>query len=178
MDLRVEKTKRSIINAFLELRAKKPLEKITVKELCEHAWIHKSTFYSHYTDIYDLSEQLETETVNSIIQTLPHPETIFENPAEFTEALFLAYRSQDTLSQILFSGSRRGQLIAKTKAQLRDLVFRTYPEYEQDPIRNIVLSYAIYGSYYAYTENRHYGEDMVISALGQLTQAVTWTFSE
>ena len=92
--------------------------------------------------------------------------------------ILLAYRSQDTLSQILFSGSRRGQLIAKTKAQLRDLVFRTYPEYEQDPIRNIVLSYAIYGSYYAYTENRHYGEDMVISALGQLTQAVTWTFSE
>ena len=43
MDLRVEKTKRSIINAFLELRAKNP-GKITVKELCEHAWIHKSTF--------------------------------------------------------------------------------------------------------------------------------------
>ena len=40
MDLRTEKTRRSIINAFLELRAKKPLEKITVKELSEKAEIN------------------------------------------------------------------------------------------------------------------------------------------
>ena len=43
MDLRTEKTERSILNAFIGLRAQKPLEKITVKELCEKAWINKST---------------------------------------------------------------------------------------------------------------------------------------
>ena len=32
MDIRIEKTERAIRNAFLELRAAKPLEKITVKE--------------------------------------------------------------------------------------------------------------------------------------------------
>lgn len=37
MDIRVKKTQRSIITAFMELRAHKPLEKITVKELCEKA---------------------------------------------------------------------------------------------------------------------------------------------
>ena len=51
MDLRVEKTERGIKNAFIELRSKKPLEKITIKELCELACINKSTFYSHYRDI-------------------------------------------------------------------------------------------------------------------------------
>ena len=55
MDLRTERTKRSIINAFLELRSQKPLEKITVKELSELAFINKATFYTHYQDIYDLS---------------------------------------------------------------------------------------------------------------------------
>ena len=35
MDIRVVKTKNSIINAFLELRSQKAIEKITVKELCE-----------------------------------------------------------------------------------------------------------------------------------------------
>ena len=55
MDLRTEKTKRSIINSFLELRSRKPLEKITVKELSEKAEINKATFYLHYHDIYDLS---------------------------------------------------------------------------------------------------------------------------
>ena len=43
MDLRVEKTRRSIINGFLELRARKPLEKIRVRELCEKAQIKLST---------------------------------------------------------------------------------------------------------------------------------------
>ena len=56
MDLRIEKTERAIKNAFIELRAKKTLEKITVKELCAEACINKSTFYSHYEDIYALSE--------------------------------------------------------------------------------------------------------------------------
>ena len=51
MDLRIEKTENAIRNAFIQLRAKKALEKITIKELCEAALIHKSTFYSHYRDI-------------------------------------------------------------------------------------------------------------------------------
>ena len=56
MDMRIEKTRRSIINAFLQLRAQKPLEKITVKELSALAEINKATFYLHYRDIYELSE--------------------------------------------------------------------------------------------------------------------------
>lgn len=48
MDIRVVKTKRSIINSFLEIRSKKAIEKITVKELCEKAEINKSTFYTHF----------------------------------------------------------------------------------------------------------------------------------
>ena len=58
MDIRMEKTEKAIKNAFIELRSKKPLEKITVKELCSLACINKSTFYSHYEDIYALSEVL------------------------------------------------------------------------------------------------------------------------
>lgn len=56
MDKRKEKTKRAIKSAFMELRIKKSLEKITVKELRELAYINKSTFYSHYEDIYALSD--------------------------------------------------------------------------------------------------------------------------
>lgn len=41
MDLRIEKTEKAIKNAFIELRARKPLEKITVKELCAEACINK-----------------------------------------------------------------------------------------------------------------------------------------
>ena len=62
MDLRIEKTEKAIKNAFMELRSKKPLEKISVRELCTLACINKSTFYSHYEDIYQLSDALETRS--------------------------------------------------------------------------------------------------------------------
>ena len=73
MDMRVKKTKRSIINAFLELRSKMPLEKIRINELCRIAEINKSTFYAHYQDIYQLSEEVEQEVLQSYLN-IPHPE--------------------------------------------------------------------------------------------------------
>ena len=99
MDIRIIKTKNSIINAFIELRAKKEIERITVKELCEKAMINKSTFYSHYTDIYDLSEQLENRIATEIVANLKHPEHSFQEAGQacfFTE-LKTAFRK-------LFSG--------------------------------------------------------------------------
>ena len=64
MDLRVKKTRKSIVDAFIELRQIKPLEKITVKELASKAMINKATFYLHYQDIYDLEDSLESELIS------------------------------------------------------------------------------------------------------------------
>ena len=65
LDIRIEKTERAIKQAFMELRAEKPLEKIRVKELCDRACINKSTFYAHYQDIYALANAMEDEMVEA-----------------------------------------------------------------------------------------------------------------
>lgn len=171
MDIRVKKTRSCIINAFIELRSKKPLEKITIKELCDTAMINKSTFYSHYDDIYDLSDSIETEIVSSVINNLEHPEALFEQPTLFTQELFSSYLANDALIQTVFSGTRQGELIRKMEASLKELIFSFHPEYQQDPIKNIILSHAIYGGYYAFAENRNYGVNMVVSVLGEITEA-------
>ena len=78
MDIRIEKTEKAIKNAFLELRAKKPLEKITVKELCALACINKSTFYSHYEDIFALSELVSLfQRRSRCLLSFPVPAKIF-----------------------------------------------------------------------------------------------------
>ena len=108
MDLRIEKTKKAIRSAFIELRAKKSLEKITVKELCSLAYINKSTFYAHYEDIYALSEAMEQETVASIISGIDHlKDYTFENSDVFSRELCLAFMSQSSLIRILFSGKEQ-----------------------------------------------------------------------
>ena len=170
MDLRIEKTRQSIVNAFIALRSGKPLEKITVKELCEKAQINKSTFYFHYADIYDLSDSLETEIVTSIINSLAHPEYMVENPDAFTQELFLAYLSRDALIQTLFSGSRSGRLIQKIESSLKRLIHERHPEYQDDPVKNLILSYQIYGAYYAFSENREENVTEVIAVLGRISE--------
>ena len=63
---KVRYTKMVIRESFFELLETKPLKQITVKELCELADINRGTFYSHYTDIYDLVEKLEDELIDKV----------------------------------------------------------------------------------------------------------------
>lgn len=154
MDLRIEKTEKAIKNAFIELRAKKPLEKITVKELCAEACINKSTFYSHYADIYALSEAIERETVLSIIDSVKDlKDEFFDNSAGVTRALCLAFLSQVSLIRILFSGKEQNHLANQLDRELKKVIFRKNPEYEKDVEKNIILSYCIQGAYHAYQNN-------------------------
>ena len=53
-DRRTAYSKRVIRQSLLSLMREKPLNKITVRELCENADVNRSTFYAYYEDIYDL----------------------------------------------------------------------------------------------------------------------------
>ena len=169
MDIRIEKTRQSIINAFIELRSHKELERITIKELCEKAQINKSTFYAHYQDIYYLSDTLETEVVVSIMENLTHPERVLEDTTFFSRELFMGFLAKDSLIGILFSGSRSKCLVQKIEAALKELVFGAYPQYRDDKDINIMLTYILYGCYYAFYENRKYGDVPVLSSITELT---------
>lgn len=47
----MEKSARTAINdSFKELLQRKSLDKITVKEICEHCGVNRQTFYYYYMD--------------------------------------------------------------------------------------------------------------------------------
>ena len=50
------------------------------------------------------------------------------------------------------------------------MVFREHPEYRDNLAKNMGLSYAIYGSYYAFQENRDQDLEQVIAILGKCAQ--------
>lgn len=60
-DRRILRTKKLLREALTELLQEKPLEKITVTELCALSEVNRSTFYLHYRDIHDMYEQIEEE---------------------------------------------------------------------------------------------------------------------
>lgn len=69
-DQRVRMTKLLIRRAFTDLLRQKPMQSISVKELCEAAGINRGTFYSHYTDIFDLLEKMEGEMLKDFRNAL------------------------------------------------------------------------------------------------------------
>lgn len=72
-DARVRYTKMVIKDRFAALLEKKPLNKITVKELCESAEINRATFYRYYRDPYDLMENLEREFLGELLDAIREP---------------------------------------------------------------------------------------------------------
>ena len=169
MDLRTERTRRSITNAFLELRKQKTIEKITVKELAELAYINKATFYTHYHDIYDLSDQLENEFMDSVINELPHPESIITDPALATRELADMLIKKVDITNILFSGSRQNLLSEKIYIALMKYISSKYPEQESSLKRDLVLSIIIQGCFHAYQIFANDGNrDEVTAILGEV----------
>ncbi len=150
MDIREKKTRRSITNAFLELRSKKALEKITVKELAELAEISKATFYLHYKDIYDLSEQLQQEVIRNVLTGIEHPEYCLTDTAAFTEEIYYSFHAQQSLIEILFSGLQNSVLPQKIEQELREFFHQRNPDMGREA--DMRLTYSIYGGYYVYEQ--------------------------
>lgn len=170
MDLRVKRTKNSIINAFLQLRAKKPLERISVKELSELAGINKATFYLHYRDIYDLSESLENELFERIFKSIEHPDAVISDTHLFIKELLDGFTSNQAMIDIIFANERSGILADRIEKSLKDFIYNKYPEYSHIPEIDIFLTYSIKGGYYAFAENKMYDTQLrtsIISDIGE-----------
>ena len=69
-DPRTRYTRQIITTAFWQLLRQKPMEKITVKEVCTLAQINRGTFYRHFRDCYDLMEQLQEQALDKLEETL------------------------------------------------------------------------------------------------------------
>ena len=177
MDLRTERTKNSIKNAYLELRKQKPLEKISVKELAELAYINKATFYTHYRDIFDLADQLENEFFDSIITEIRYLDCLVTSPEFATMELTKALSDQIPISNILFSGSRQGYYTTKLSAALRKIIDTKYPEKVNDLQWNIVITILIQGCYHAsqmYSTKDN--QEEVAKILGKISKSLTEHF--
>ena len=153
LDIRIEKTERAIKNAFMELRAQKPLEKIRVKELCDLACINKSTFYAHYQDIYALATAMEDELVEAVVASLPRltASDVSERTEWLTRELFRAFVRNQEAVNIVFADSRQGLFINRVEGMLCRCIAEKDPSFESDVVRKVVLSFCVQGCYYTFT---------------------------
>ena len=80
VDRRVRKTKAQLRAGLARLMQKKSIKEITVKELVDEVDINRSTFYLHYSDIYQMLESIENELMDEIAQVIEeHPLDLVQN---------------------------------------------------------------------------------------------------
>ena len=67
---RYRDSEKKIRDALMKLMEDQELEDVTVMDICKEADIHRTTFYAHYEDIYDLMEQVERQIRRELSETL------------------------------------------------------------------------------------------------------------
>ncbi|MDO4976003.1 MAG: TetR/AcrR family transcriptional regulator [Eubacteriales bacterium] len=170
MDLREKKTLRAIHNAFLELRGQKPLERIRVKELVELAEISKGTFYLHYKDIYDLSEKLQKEVVENVMNEIKHPDAILNNKSLFTQELSNAFLANINMINILFADYQNSVLPYQIEKNIREKLKHYQADFEADPFKNVSITYQVYGGYFAFQNHyKQMGTEKVIDSISRIS---------
>lgn len=90
-DRRIRKTKKQLRQGLAKLMSSKSINEITVKELVEEVDINRSTFYLHYTDIYNMLEKIENELMEEIMSIITFNEENLKDKEDsypFLEKLF------------------------------------------------------------------------------------------
>ncbi len=99
-----EATSRAIMDAFWSLYRDLPIEKITVKAICEKAGCNRSTFYEYYTDSYSVLEAIEEELLDYVRRKLTE-----ELPASLAGSFPEIRLDAETLAPLSDMYSKRGE---------------------------------------------------------------------
>jgi AcrR family transcriptional regulator len=144
MDLRIQKTLKGIREAFTELSKTRPVDKITVKELCEKALINKATFYFHYKNIDELLEEIEDEFVEKLAGGIDYTDLFFTDPEQFILRLWRTFRGIPD-ARFLMNGRRGFDLLGILYESLRRAIFKERPEIKSVEGIDVALTYILSG---------------------------------
>ena len=81
LDARKRYTQMVLKQSFLKLLKEKPVNRITVKEVCALAQLNRATFYAHYSDCFALMESIENELIDAFEKSLRYV-NLFDVTAE------------------------------------------------------------------------------------------------
>ncbi|MDR6552369.1 TetR/AcrR family transcriptional regulator [Paenibacillus qinlingensis] len=124
MDRRIQKTRHSIMNTFIDLLAEKGFEKITINDIAERANINRGTVYLHYVDKFDLLDKcIETYVELLLHHCANSADTIlsvsaFQSVFEYLEKNFTIYKLLLSYEGVGFFRNRLYAIIAQTVTEV------------------------------------------------------------
>jgi AcrR family transcriptional regulator len=147
-DLRYARTRKSIMDAFIELSGKKDFKDITIKDITTEAMINRVTFYYHFEDKYDLLEKVLSEVF------LINLDDELIKKYELNEgAIVNIFKAITNFHSSLSNRCHRGyeDTIARIIKEQLEIIFYKMLENqggleENSKIASVMLSWGIYGA--------------------------------
>ena len=122
-DLRIIKTKKNLYESLIDLLSEKPFEEIKVSDICEHAYINRSTFYAHYSDKYELFASLIEDLRASFAYELTTNQNISNSREYYLEMLKIFLNHVEEKKKIYFS-----IMIHNKNSIIMDMIYDTLNE--------------------------------------------------
>ena len=149
-DKRSRKSRQAIKDAFKEMVLTQEMSHIVIKELAEKADVNRKTFYLHYTDVYNVLEDVEDELLEDIksifgkfdmnkVKTDPYPLLLAISDG-------VSGSENETFNKLLFSSTISGNFMRKIKDMLKKELFDSYKFTVENSMKaNIILSFIVSG---------------------------------
>jgi AcrR family transcriptional regulator len=101
LDLRVRRTHKLLWESLLKLMKEREFESVSVKDICEQAMVHRTTFYNHYEDKYDLLKCGMRETYEKL---MAESNIVDENDSAY-QTFFTHVMMHRALYQVMLCGN-------------------------------------------------------------------------
>ena len=123
-DLRVRRTHKLLWEALMAELSERAFEEITVKDICERAMVHRTTFYKHYEDKYALLEQGMRQMYDALVAAEEHvPPSAFsvEHPPPYFIHLFEHVAQHQQFYKLMLCGEGIGRFQKLVKEYIAEV---------------------------------------------------------
>ena len=102
-DLRITKTRKVLFETLVLLMKEKSFEEIKVSDICKNALINRCTFYSHYSDKYELFMELIDALKDNLTESLNNNDSNVYTREYFIDLIKLLLDHIDEKKDIYYS---------------------------------------------------------------------------
>lgn len=142
-DRRIRKTKAQLRAGLAKLMQDKSIKEITVKELVDEVDINRSTFYLHYTDIYNMLDEIEKGLLEEIIHAIDaHPIGLNENTFPFIADMFSILADNKDICMALMGPNGDSTFIYKIEGIIEENSMKALTKYFPGSVEDLKYSYA------------------------------------
>ena len=139
-------TKMMIASTLAQMAQKRPIDKITVKDLVEQCGISRQTFYYHFQDMLDVMEWSVRQMVQHVLQDGMQAET----PQKVIQAfIHIAVENSDSILRLQASRHRvqvESIFVDATRSSIQQMIYKKKPQmFANYPDLEVTLNFYAYG---------------------------------